>query len=41
MGEAGDRLEWILLCDADVAHFAPARECAWQYAAPYEMLPWP
>jgi hypothetical protein len=30
--EAGDRLEWILLCDADVADFAQARECALQYA---------
>ena len=30
--EAGDSLEWILLCDADVADFAQARECALQYA---------
>jgi hypothetical protein len=30
--DVGDRLEWILLCDADVAHFAQARECALQYA---------
>lgn len=30
--EAGERLEWILLCDADVAHFAQARECARQYS---------
>jgi hypothetical protein len=30
--EAGDRLEWILLCDANVAHFAQARECALQYS---------
>jgi len=30
--EAGDRLEWILLCDADVADFTQARECALQYA---------
>jgi hypothetical protein len=30
--EAGERLEWILLCDADVADFAQARECALQYA---------
>ena len=27
-----DRLEWILLCDADVADFAQARECVLQYS---------
>ena len=27
-----DRLEWILLCDADVADFAQARACVLQYA---------
>ena len=30
--DVGDRLEWILLCDAAVAHFAQARECALQYS---------
>jgi hypothetical protein len=30
--EAGDRLEWILLCDANVAHCAQARACALQYS---------
>jgi hypothetical protein len=30
--DAEDRLEWILLCDADVADFAQARACALQYA---------
>lgn len=30
--DVGDRLEWILLCDADVEHFAQARACALQYA---------
>jgi hypothetical protein len=28
--DIGDRLEWIWLCDADVAHFAQARACALQ-----------
>ena len=28
----GERLEWILLCDANVAHFAQAHACALQYA---------
>ncbi len=27
-----DRLEWILLCDAEVTDFAQARECALQYS---------
>jgi hypothetical protein len=27
-----DRLEWILLCDTNVANFAQARECALQYS---------
>lgn len=27
-----DRLEWILLCDADVADFAQARKCVLQYS---------
>jgi transposase-like protein len=27
-----DRLEWILLCDGDVAHFAEARACALHYS---------
>jgi hypothetical protein len=31
--EAEERLEWILLCAADVEHFAQARECALQYSA--------
>jgi hypothetical protein len=30
--DATDRLEWILLCDANVADFAQARECALQYS---------
>ena len=30
--DAEDKLEWILLCDAEVVHFAQARECALQYA---------
>jgi len=30
--DVGDRLAWILLCDADVAHCAQARECALQYS---------
>jgi Transposase Tn5 dimerisation domain len=30
--DAEDRLEWILLCDADVADFAQARACVLQYA---------
>jgi Transposase Tn5 dimerisation domain len=30
--DAGERLEWILLCDANVAHFAQAPACALQYA---------
>src|SRR5215510_8946474 len=30
--DAEDRLEWILLCDADVADFAQARACILQYA---------
>jgi len=30
--DAGERLEWILLCDANVAHFAQAHACALQYA---------
>jgi transposase-like protein len=30
--DTGDRLEWILLCDADVTHFAQARACALQYS---------
>jgi len=30
--DVGDRLEWILLCDADVAHFAQARACALPYS---------
>jgi Transposase Tn5 dimerisation domain len=31
--EAEERLEWILLCAADVEHFAQARECALQSSA--------
>jgi hypothetical protein len=31
--EAEDRWEWLLLGDADIPHFAQARECALQYAA--------
>src|SRR5215510_1758397 len=27
-----DKLEWILLCDAEVVDFAQARECALQYS---------
>jgi hypothetical protein len=30
--DAADRLEWILLCDADVTDFAQVRECALQYS---------
>jgi Transposase DNA-binding/Transposase Tn5 dimerisation domain len=30
--DAEDRLEWLLLCDADVADFAQARACVLQYA---------
>jgi hypothetical protein len=30
--DAADRLEWILLCDANVTDFAQARECALQYS---------
>jgi hypothetical protein len=30
--DAEDKLEWILLCDAEVADFAQARACALQYA---------
>src|SRR5262249_61952632 len=30
--DVGDRLAWILLCDADVVDFAQARECALQYS---------
>jgi Transposase DNA-binding/Transposase Tn5 dimerisation domain len=30
--DATDRLEWILLCDADVADFAQARACVLQYS---------
>ena len=30
--DTGDRLEWILLCAADVTHFAQARACALQYS---------
>ena len=30
--EAEERLEWILLCDASVADFTQARECALQYS---------
>jgi Transposase Tn5 dimerisation domain len=30
--DAEDRLEWILLCDADVADFTQARACVLQYA---------
>jgi hypothetical protein len=30
--DAKDRLEWILLCDADVVDFAQARTCVLQYA---------
>ena len=29
---AEDKLEWILLCDAEVADFTQARECALQYS---------
>jgi hypothetical protein len=30
--DTGDRLEWLLLCEADVTCFAQARECARQYS---------
>ena len=30
--DAADRLEWLLLCDAEVVDFAQARECALQYS---------
>jgi hypothetical protein len=30
--DTGERLEWILLCNADVTHFAQARACALQYS---------
>jgi hypothetical protein len=30
--DTGERLEWILLCDANVEHFAQAHACALQYA---------
>jgi hypothetical protein len=30
--DAEDKLEWILLCDAEVVDFAQARECALQYS---------
>jgi hypothetical protein len=30
--DAEDRLEWILLCETDVADFAQARACVLQYA---------
>jgi Transposase DNA-binding len=30
--DIADKLEWILLCDADVVDFAQARECALQYS---------
>ena len=30
--DAGERLEWILLCDAKVEHFDQAHACAWQSA---------
>src|SRR5499427_10080427 len=31
-GIAGERLEWILLCDTKVEHFAQAHACALQYS---------
>ncbi len=31
--DAGERLEWVLLCDANVEHFAQAHACALQYSA--------
>jgi hypothetical protein len=30
--DTGDRLEWILLCDSNVEHFAQAYACALQYS---------
>jgi Transposase Tn5 dimerisation domain len=30
--DTGERLEWILLCDANVQHFAQAHACALQYS---------
>jgi hypothetical protein len=30
--DAEDKLEWILLCDAEVVDFAQARACALQYS---------
>jgi hypothetical protein len=30
--DVGERLEWILLCDANVEHFTQAHACALQYA---------
>ena len=30
--DAEDKLEWILLCNAEVVDFAQARECALQYS---------
>jgi hypothetical protein len=30
--DAEDKLEWLLLCDAEVVDFAQARECALQYS---------
>jgi hypothetical protein len=35
--DAEDKLEWILVCDAEVVDFAQARECALQYSTRWVM----